>query len=164
MASTTLKIRNMNCVQQKLAYQIIASTYNTEYSKAKRQRDDECDFDRDVSYVLDSACIIDADHFKSKKLRIHETFGEKKITVDNSSLYMTHERKYVGKNAIDGVVVVETDFRPHKKTFISKCEMMSPSPKDDCGNDEMVTIKIKTGKGGLASYLVPKSEAGDMLG
>lgn len=137
-----------------------------EYSKARKEADEDCDFNKDLSDAVEDACTIDPELLpKSKKARVTDAFGDFKFCINSSNLYMTTDKKYCGDNIVHGVTVVETDYYPHKKTFVPKSEMTSSGSSDDgSGDEDMVTIKIKTGKGGLATFRVPKSEAGDMIG
>ena len=164
MTCVVLHTRKLNANQRNLAFNIIASNYDAEYSKARKEADDDLDFDRDMSDAIDSACSVDTDLLpKSKRARVVEEFGQEKFSIDNSNLYMTIGKEYVGNTPLPGVFVVETDLSPPKKTFVAKKDMTLFESGDSSG-DEMVTIKIKTGKGGRATYRVPKSEAGDMVG
>ena len=161
----TFHTRKLNANQRELTLNLIASNYNLEYTKARKEADEDLDFYRDFSGVIDDACTIDPELLpKAKKARVAEAFGDSKFRINTDNLYMMLDTKYLGNKPVPGVSVVETDHYPPRKTFVAKEDMTSSGSSDSGSEDEMVTIKIKTGKGGLATFRVPKSEAGDMVG
>ena len=151
--------------ERDLAFEIVANKWSQLYSEACKQRDeDDCGFEPDGSAMLEEASVIDPSSLPdNQKQRAIDTFGKNKMIIDSDNFYIDAATEYpvVGEPGVKGVRFVRTDTKTFTKYFVSE-EKFTASSKEEDG--EMVTIRIKTGKGGRAHFRVLKSVAKDMCG
>jgi hypothetical protein len=150
--------------ERELAFQIVAANFSKGYAAACRERDESDDWNLDSAAVADEAAIIDPSLLPPvKKARAIEVFGEAKFSLDTGDLHMDIHRHYPvqGAPGIDGIKFTETHGSQSVSTFVEQGAYECP---DDDGDDEMVVIRIKTGKGGRQQFRVPKKVAKDMVG
>ena len=154
----------MTPVHRELAFEIVAANYSKSYADACRQRDESDGWTLDSTAVADEAAVIDPSLLPpAKKARAIEAFGDAKFSIDTRDLTIEVDRQWPinGQPGVDGIKITETHGMTNVSTFIEQGAYECP---EDDGDDEMVTIRIKTGKGGRAHFRVPKKVARDMVG
>ena len=158
------KACEMAPAERELAFQIVAANFSKGYATACRERDESDDWSLDSAAVADEAAIIDPSLLPpAKKARAIEVFGEAKFSLDTDDLHMAVDKHYPirGGPGIDGIKFTETHGLRPVATFVEQGSYECPDNDDD---DEMVVIRIKTGKGGRQQFRVPKKVAKDMVG
>ena len=152
--------------ERDLAFEIVASKWTRLYSDACRERDED-EFSREIDNVdlQQEASIIDPSQLPDhQKQRAIDTFGNNKLIIDSDNFYISTDTQYpvLGKPGVKGVKFVRTDTEKLTRYFVPESKLEAPKkPGED---DEYVTIRIKTGKGGRAHFRVKKSDAKDMGG
>ena len=164
-ASRKRGIDDLTECERELAFEIVANKWSKLYSDACKERDEE-DYGRepDGIGILQEASIIDPSSLPaSQKQRAIDTFGNNKLILDSDNFYISTTTEYPipGKPGIKGVKFVRTDTDHFTKYFVSEDKFTASAEEED---DEYVTIRIKTGKGGRGHYRVLKSVAKDMMG
>ena len=153
--------------ERELVFEIVASKYTKLYADACKERDNEdhAGPDVDEADITREACkIVPSDLPAAHKQRAIDAFGTQALVLDNDNFYMSSDKVYPvpGKPGVSGIKFVRTDTEALTKYFVSEERLTAAEDAEDDG--EMVTIRIKTGKGGRAMFRVPKSVAKDMVG
>lgn len=164
-SSRTFYPRKLTPAQRAAIMGVLAGKFESEHTKARLAADEDLDFGRDTSCAVEEACEVDTALLpKSKRARVEEAFGCKNFKLDSTDLYMTKEKQYRGTEVVEGVSVTELHANLYKqrKTFVAKADMVAPGA-DSEKSDEMVAVKIGLGKGGVATFMVKKSDARDMI-
>jgi len=166
-ASRKRAIDQLTEPERELVFEIVASKYTKLYSDACKERDNEDHGgpEPDVDDITLEACRINPSTLPAAhKQRAIDAFGKQSLVLDSDNFYMDTDRVYPvpGKPGISGIKFVRTDTDKPTKYFVSEERMTAAEDAEDDG--EMVTIRIKTGKGGRAMFRVPKSVAKDMVG
>lgn len=162
----------MTELERDCAFEILASNFSNTLATAKREaaedeyfgRVDECD-------CLDEAALIDPELLPpSKRDKFVSAFGADcpKFSIDTEHIVADKTTDYPrgGGPGVRGVAIFHTNPKTLKRarTFYDSKTFFTPTRGNDEDDDEYVTIRIKTGKGGRGMYRVPKSVAGDLMG
>lgn len=144
-----------------LALLIAASKFPAEYRSACIERDEDPDSPDATPYAYEAALHIDPKSICDPKIRQEaiDAFGQDPFVIDSDKVYID--------NHDNGVRVWDlTKYGSSFQYVIPKSNLLKLNMEDGCNSDddEYVTIRIKTGKGGRGMYRVPKSVAGDMMG
>lgn len=159
----------MSASERACVFEILASNYTKALATAQRDADDEEQFGTfgtiDKTACLAESAVIDPELLPpAKKSKFVKAFGSKcgKFELDTTDMTADKHTEYpvAGKPGVQGV-----QFREYKgvetvKTFIEQ----GSYELEDPNGDEMVVIRIKTGKGGRQQFRVPKRVAKDMVG
>ena len=157
----------MTPAERDLVFEIVASNFNKGMTEARRHADDSEYFGNiEEDMVAEEASIIDPSLLPpAKKARVVAAFGESKFTLDLANTYLTRDKQWPtpGQPGVNGISFVKTLGTGHtQKTFVAESKFDPPGEDDD--GDELVVIRIKTGKGGRQQFRVPKKVAKDMVG
>ena len=163
----------MSAHERACVFEIIASKFNEVLSTAMRQtEEDGASFDSFQKLeCLEQAALIDPELLpKSKKAKFVGAFGAEcgKFEIDTTHMLADTATEYPVRGApgVKGVAIVEVNPATNRrtKTFIDAKSFASADDGANEDDDEMVVIRIKTGKGGRQQFRVPKKVAKDMVG
>ena len=148
---------------KELAFLVAASNFVIEYSARAASRDSDSDSPDDTSDASEAALRIDPSRIynSAKRNEVIDAFGTHPFAIHSDLCYVTKSGNSVTVYEYDRLGT--TVFR---KT-IPQSELLRMSSGDDGDQDadeEFVTIRIKTGKGGRACFRVRKRDAKDMVG
>lgn len=159
----------MSTSERACVFEILAANYTQALATAQRDADGEEQFGAfgtvDKTTCLAESAIFDPDLLPpAKKSKFVEAFGAEcgKFELDTSDMTADKCTEYpvAGKPGVKGVQFREYKGAQTVKTFIQQ----DSYELDDPAGDDMVIIRIKTGKGGRQQFRVPKRVAKDMVG
>ena len=161
----------MTISERACVFEIMAANYSKAHAEATAAAADEERFGSfgtiDTCDLELQAALIDPDLLPpAKKTKFIDTFGADcgKFEIDTTNMCIAHDKEYpLPGKPISGIKFTEIDPKNsynRTKTFIEQ----GSYELDDPDGDEMVVIRIKTGKGGRQQFRVPKKVAKDMVG
>ena len=162
---------DMSALQRECVFEIMAANFSKAVAEARREADDDEQYGSfgtvDKMDCLAQSALIDPSLLPpTKKTKFADLFGSGCVgfcvNTENMVADSCTEYPVRGAPGIKGIQFDEVHPVTSKrtKTFVEQGSYQL----DDPNGDQMVVIRIKTGKGGRQQFRVPKRVAKDMVG